>query len=56
MQLGMLALTALSHLCLDAMISQGPALGKGTQLITPNLAGGQQASSQPYCDLAGAMP
>ena len=30
MQQGRLPLTALSHLRLDAMISQGPALGKGT--------------------------
>ena len=37
MQLDMLTLTALSHLRLDAMISQGPALGKDTPADHPKL-------------------
>ena len=37
MQQGRLPLTALSHLRLDAMISQGPALGKGTPADQPKL-------------------
>ena len=37
MQQGRLPLTALSHLRLDAMISQGPALGMGTPADHPKL-------------------
>ena len=37
MQQGRLPLTALSHLRLDAMISQDPALGKDTPADQPKL-------------------
>ena len=56
MQQDMLALTALSHLRFNAMISQGPALDKDTPADHPKLGRWVAGILQSCCDLAGAMP